>query len=91
MTEEQSRNYTHVLLENLQTEIRELRLDMKHGFEADIEQDRIIEDRINVQIKAQDSRVQLVERMCWVSLGGMIVIGGIVGIYGQKILHLLAT
>ena len=90
MSEEESRNYTHVLLENLQAEIREQRTDMKIGFERDVVQDKEMEDRLLASIKDQDTRLRVVERMCWASLGGIGIIGGMIAIYLQKILHLLA-
>ncbi len=90
MTEEQSRNYTHVLLENLQAEIRELRTEMKIGFERDVSQDEQMEARITKKQEAQDGRIRLLEHMNWAALGGLGIVGGIVALYGQKILHLLA-
>jgi hypothetical protein len=90
MSEEESRNYTHVLLENLQTRLHEMGIDMKIGFERDVVQDKEMEDRLLASIKDQDTRLRVVERMCWVSLGGMGIIGGMITIYLQKILHLLA-
>ena len=90
MSEEESRNYTHILLENLQAEIREQRTDMKIGFERDVVQDKEMEDRLYKSIKDQESRIRVVERMCWVALGGMMIIGGMITVYMQKILHLLA-
>ena len=90
MTDEQSRNYTHVLLENLQGEMHSLRNEMQSGFDKDVLQDQQMEDRLLARIGEQEIRLRVVERMCWVSLGGMIIIGGLVGMYGQKIFHLLA-
>jgi hypothetical protein len=90
MTEEQSRNYTHILLENLQAEIRDQRTDMKISFERDVVQDKEMEDRLYKSIKDQEVRLRVVERMCWVALGGMMIIGGMITVYMQKILHLLA-
>ncbi len=90
MTEQESRNYTHVLLENLQAEIRDLRNDMKNGFAADIAQDQQMEDRVVARQNDQESRLKLLEKMNWTALGGLLIVGALVTIYGQKLLHLLA-
>ncbi len=90
MSEEESRNYTHVLLENLQMEMRELRTEMKIGFDRDVAQDEQMEARITKKQEAQDGRIRLLEHMNWSALGGLGIVGTIVVLYGQKILHLLA-
>lgn len=36
-------------------------------------------------------RLDTIDRMLWTGLGGLIVIAGLVGMYGQRILHLLAA
>ncbi len=90
MTEEQSRNYTHVLLENLQSRLHDLDYKMTSGFERDVVQDQQMEDRILKRQDDQEARLKVVERMCWVSLGGMIIIGGLVGMYGHNIMKALA-
>ena len=90
MSEEESRNYTHVLLENLQSEIRELRTEMKIGFERDISQDEQMESRLAKKQDDQEKRIRILEHMNLAALGGLGILGAIVALYGQKILHLLA-
>lgn len=55
--------------------------------------DRDLRAHLNSCVAAHEkiqNRLDKIDRMLWTGLGGLIVITGLVGMYGQKILHLLA-
>ncbi len=57
--------------------------------ERDVVQDQQMEDRILKRQDTQDARFRIIERMCWVALGGLGVVGTMVTIYGHNIMKVL--
>lgn len=45
---------------------------------------------MQLKVDRMDDRLRAVERMAYIGLGGLIVVGGIVTIYGQQILKVLS-
>jgi hypothetical protein len=80
---EKAQKYTHNMLEDLQVQ-------MKAGFENDNVTDRLMEERLAVSISGQDVRLRTIERLVWIAVGGVLVIGAITSIIGGNILKLLS-
>ena len=58
---------------------------IESAFKQHLEDDKQMSDGI----KSLDSRIRIVERLVWIAVGGIIVIGAIIGILGTRILNLL--
>ena len=46
---------------------------------------------MQAKVDDMDTRLQVIERLVWVGIGGIVVLGGLVSIIGTNILKLLAT
>lgn len=45
---------------------------------------------IQAKVDSMDARVRVIERLVWIGVGGIVVLGGLVSIIGNNILRLLA-
>ena len=80
---EKGQKYTHNMLEDLKSQ-------MQAGFENDNVTDRLMEERLTTAVSGQDTRLRTIERLVWIAVGGVIVIGTVTSIVGGNILKLLS-
>lgn len=82
--------YISRLVEDVQTRYAEV-LAMFTRTEASFKQHLEDDKHMGEGIMALDSRIRMIERLVWIAVGGIIVIGAIIGILGTHILRLLTT
>lgn len=80
---EKSEKYTHNMLEDLKTQVRD-------GFLSDVQTDREMEERLAVQMASRDDRLWRIEIAIATALGGLIVIAWLINHAANNILMLLA-
>lgn len=84
-----ARKYVHNMLEDLGIKIGGLERSAVR-FEADLLHRSLANEGLMKWLAAVDERQRTIERLVWIAVGGVIVIGTLVGIIGGNILRLLA-
>lgn len=84
-----ARKYVHNMLEDLGIKIGGLERSAAR-FESDLLHRNIASDGLMKWLATVDERQRTIERLVWIAVGGVIVIGTLVGIIGGNILRLLA-
>jgi len=81
---QKSEKYTHNMLEDLKDQ-------MKAGFDNDNVTDRLMEERLALQMAARDSRLNRIELALATALGGLAVIAWLINHAADSILKLLSA
>lgn len=87
--DEQAFKYTHHMLEDMGARLSGIeRTGVR--FEADLAHRALIEAGVVKWLEKVDERLRAMERLVYIALGGVIVIGTLVSIIGGNILRLLS-
>lgn len=84
-----SRKYTHNMLEDLGARIGGIERSAAR-FEADLIHRSLSDQSAQKWLGGIESRLQTIERLVWIAVGGVVVIGGLTTFVGGNILKLLA-
>jgi archaellum component FlaC len=85
---EKSDKYRHNMAEDIQARYADIKGDiggMKTGLLSHISDDR----RMQESIESIDHRIRIVERLTWVAVGGVAVIGSGIYLFASKLIELL--
>ena len=83
-----ARKYVHHMLEDLGMKLSGLERSAAR-FEADLVNRLGNETNTRNWLGGIDGRLQTIERLVWIAVGGVVVIGALTSIIGGNILHLL--
>ena len=84
-----ARKYTHNMLEDLGIKLVGLERSAAR-FEADLMHRSGNDTSTREWLGGIDGRLRTIERLVWIAVGGVVVIGGLTAIIGGNILKLLA-
>lgn len=88
MKREEGNKYTHRMVEDVQSRYHEIALSFGRMEAAFVEHTK--DDKQMVEsMGGLDKRMRTIERLVWIAMGGLAVLGGLVGVYGTYILNLL--
>lgn len=85
-----ARKYVHNMIEDMSGKLSGLEQSAVR-FEAYMTHRDISESGLKEWLSAVDARQRVIERLVWIAVGGLLVIGALVSIIGGSILKLLAT
>jgi len=80
-------------LDNMVEDTRAKVVELGHSaarFEENLRNHTIEDQKMGQVLERMDNRQRTIERLVWIAVGGVIVIGALVGIIGGSILRLLA-
>ena len=86
---ENSEKYTHRMLEDVQKRYQDIAVSfgkIETAFMQHLKDDQ----KMTQSIGDLDKRFRTVERLTWIAVGGIMVIGGIIAIVGSQLLSKLA-
>ena len=87
--DERAFKYSHHMLEDLGARIAGIeRTGIR--FEADLTNRNGNDTNTRDWLKGIDGRVQKIERLVWIAVGGVMVVGGTLAVVGERILNLLS-
>ena len=84
-----SRKYIHNMIENLGVRIANIERSAER-FEVDLTHRTLAAKGLTEWLEKVDERLRTMERLVYIALGGVIVIGALVSIIGGNILKLLS-
>ena len=84
-----SRKYIHNMIEDLGAKMTTLERAAAR-FEADLTHRNISESESRKWLGGIEGRLQTIERLVWIAVGGLIIIGGLTMLIGGNILKLLS-
>ena len=86
--DEKSFKYTHNMLEDLGEKLSSLERSAAR-FEADLVHRSLNDQNAQKWLGGIEGRLQNIERLVWIAVGGVVVIGGLVSFIGSNILKFL--
>src|SRR6185436_6675365 len=84
-----ARKYTHNMIEDIGSKVVALGHSAAR-FEENLRSHSVEDQETKASVLAMDNRLRTIERLVWIAVGGLIVVGGLVSIIGGSILKLLA-
>ena len=85
---EEGNKYMHHMVEDVQERYHEIAMSFGRMEAAFVEHTK--DDKQMVEsMGGLDKRMRTIERLVWIAMGGLAVLGGLVGVYGTYILNLL--
>ena len=88
MKREEGNKYTHRMVEDVQSRYHEIALSFGRIEAAFVEHAKDYKQMVDT-MGGLDQRMRMIERLVWIAMGGVAVIGGLVAVYGTFILKLL--
>ena len=84
LKDEKAFKYAHNMLEDVVEKLASVQRTISHyegerGMRADIERQK------QATFNDMDNRLRIVERLSWIAVGGVVVIGGMLGMFGKQI------
>jgi hypothetical protein len=89
MDELKARRYTHNMLEDLGEKLSNLERSAER-FEADLHNRMGNDTNTREWLGGIDGRLRTIERLVWIAVGGVVVVGGLTAIIGGNIMQLLS-
>lgn len=87
--DEKEFRYSHNMLEDLGARLAGIERSAAR-FEADLAHRSVSDKNMREWLTAIEERLRTVERLVWIAVGGVVVLGGIITLIGGNILRLLA-
>ena len=85
---EEATKYMHHMVEDVQDRYHEIALSFGRIEAAFVEHAKDDKQMVDT-MGGLDTRMRTIERLVWIAMGGVAVIGGLVAVYGTFILKLL--
>ena len=84
LKDEKAFKYAHNMLENVVEKLASLERSVSH-YEGERMMKAEIEKQKQTTMSGMDERLRMVERLSWVAVGGVAVIGGMLGLFGKQL------
>ena len=85
---EEANKYMHRMVEDVQARYHDIALSFGRMESAFIEHTKDDKQMV-ITMGDLDKRLRMIERLTWIAIGGVVVIGGMVAVFGSAILKYL--